>query len=1155
MERLAQLGPVRSAQRSGLCPPAGVWLELAVGIYPDSEALIRHAAGCDYCAGLLRDALGDLTGQCTAQEEAFVGELATADPVRQKVLAQQLASGVESPHPPSSTRSGFSSGSRPRRVGFWGFYTVAATVLVILGILLARHRIPASSPETLLADAYSEHRTLELRFAGARHSPIRLERGGNYSDLDKPQALLRAESMLAEQLRKQPNNPALLNAKARADLMDGNFAAALQALDRALEVEPDSLTLQTDLATAYFAQAEATGQTIDYGRAVDNLGSVLAKSPDDSLALFNRAIAEERLFLYDEATADWEHFLRVEPDPAWRDEGHQRLHELQERMHEREQSRVVPLHDPSAAIAALGAIGSSGKSRPLTFDEQYLDVATKEWFYALGSARTSRDPPEEELATLAALRALADVMHTRHHDDWLKELLGSPLRPPWRSGVRELAEAFHANAVGDIGAIAVHATRARAFFREAGNPAGQDAADLLFAVAMNRAERGNACLSPSKNLVSRLSYGRYPWIEIKALFALSSCELLNGNPKQADVVAQKAQQLARTAQYPELELNGLYYEDGVTTSWVATRESWERVCAGLRIFWQSPYPPVHGADFYTDLGFAAETEGMWHMAERVGDEELRMSLLEGDAVYVAAAHHWLAQVAEAAGDGSLAETEYERAAVGLPGAGMNSEAARTTLEIERSALEVRQGKFDLAAARLHAIRPSFEALHKQYATILYLEAEGALDARQGQTARAKADLEQAIALIERNRNSLDSDGSIYGWQKTTGEAYKSLVELYHSQHQDDESFAMLEWSRAGSLRATGNNTTGISTAGYVPQAVKLRPGTALVTWMSFSNGLGIWLLDSDGLHTAWTSVPQAKLEMAAHTFASLCADPSSDPRLLDQQAHRLYEWLFAPLDSALTNATTIVVEPDDLLNTIPFQALRTQAGRYLGEQYQFVESPGLGYARQLRSGRDISPNSVILAVGDPLITAAAGRHLRRLPAADTEAHDVAMGFHRRHLMTGNQATLNHVLASLPEAEVFHFAGHAVTQAREPGLLLTSSGSDQATLLGEAQLAPRAMSRLRLAVLSACNTADAEQGPADPANLVLLFLRAGVPHVVASKWPVDSEVSSTLMKKFYGRLLRGEAVDEALAAAEQEVRSQPETSHPYYWAAFAAFGGE
>ena len=44
--------------------------------------------------------------------------------------------------------------------------------------------------------------------------------------------------------------------------------------------------------------------------AVKLLRPALAKNPDDPVALFNRAIALEKTYAYDEAIRDWEHYLR-----------------------------------------------------------------------------------------------------------------------------------------------------------------------------------------------------------------------------------------------------------------------------------------------------------------------------------------------------------------------------------------------------------------------------------------------------------------------------------------------------------------------------------------------------------------------------------------------------------------------------------------------------------------------------------------------------------------------------------------------------------------------------------------------------------------------------------------------------------------------------
>ena len=65
--------------------------------------------------------------------------------------------------------------------------------------------------------------------------------------------------------------------------------------------------------------------------------------------------------------------------------------------------------------------------------------------------------------------------------------------------------------------------------------------------------------------------------------------------------------------------------------------------------------------------------------------------------------------------------------------------------------------------------------------------------------------------------------------------------------------------------------------------------------------------------------------------------------------------------------------------------------------------------------------------------------------------------------------------------------------------------------------------------------------------------ASVPHVIMSRWNVDSAETTALMKRFYAELLTGEDVASSLRAAELALASQPLSMHPYYWAAFEVQG--
>jgi CHAT domain-containing protein len=147
---------------------------------------------------------------------------------------------------------------------------------------------------------------------------------------------------------------------------------------------------------------------------------------------------------------------------------------------------------------------------------------------------------------------------------------------------------------------------------------------------------------------------------------------------------------------------------------------------------------------------------------------------------------------------------------------------------------------------------------------------------------------------------------------------------------------------------------------------------------------------------------------------------------------------------------------------------------------------------------------------------------------------------------------------LPRSDVFHFAGHAVSGVKQSGLVLASvpqppEGNYEPSLLSASELNSTNLQRLQLVVLSACATAETEKGFVGPNTLVRDFLRAGVPHVVASRWPVDSLSTKQMMAEFYSRLLTRLPVEQALGQAADRLRLQSATAHPYYWAAFNSYG--
>jgi hypothetical protein len=95
---------------------------------------------------------------------------------------------------------------------------------------------------------------------------------------------------------------------------------------------------------------------------------------------------------------------------------------------------------------------------------------------------------------------------------------------------------------------------------------------------------------------------------------------------------------------------------------------------------------------------------------------------------------------------------------------------------------------------------------------------------------------------------------------------------------------------------------------------------------------------------------------------------------------------------------------------------------------------------------------------------------------------------------------------------------------------------------------------RLVVLSSCESAGGRARVGEGvAGLTTAFLVAGAPSVVATLWPVDDRVTVHLMDRFYAGLAAGKGASDALQAAQEELRAQAETAHPFYWAGFVLVG--
>ncbi len=180
------------------------------------------------------------------------------------------------------------------------------------------------------------------------------------------------------------------------------------------------------------------------------------------------------------------------------------------------------------------------------------------------------------------------------------------------------------------------------------------------------------------------------------------------------------------------------------------------------------------------------------------------------------------------------------------------------------------------------------------------------------------------------------------------------------------------------------------------------------------------------------------------------------------------------------------------------------------------------------------------------------------PLADArnEAQAVASNFSSPRWLQDRNATLSAIRRDIRGTGVFHFAGHAVASPLRSGLVLAELDPDfqRSQLVSAESFAAKETGALQLVVLSACHTnGEAKVGSSGTETLTEALLHAGVPHVIASRWNVDSRETAELMEKFYSHLLAGSDVANAMHTAQLALASNPASVHPYYWAAFELRG--
>jgi CHAT domain-containing protein len=331
-------------------------------------------------------------------------------------------------------------------------------------------------------------------------------------------------------------------------------------------------------------------------------------------------------------------------------------------------------------------------------------------------------------------------------------------------------------------------------------------------------------------------------------------------------------------------------------------------------------------------------------------------------------------------------------------------------------------------------------------------------------------------------------------------------------------------------------------------------------------------------------------------------------------SHQLYTELFGPFDADIRPVKHLIFEPDGAMLRLPPNLLvmdkasvdsyqqRAKASDQAAYDFRGVSwlgrdrdistavsprsfaqlrsaRPSAGTKEYLGLGQNTPPSaseSVVPAVADRdcLLPLSSWTHPISAKELETAA-SILKKFDPTgvDIVTGDQFTDTGLedRSDLDQYRILHFATHGVVTARaakcpaQPALLTSFGGNGSDGLLTFKEIFDLHLDA-DLVILSACDTAGkasalatqqaglSSGGDVALDGLVRAFVGAGARLVIASHWPVPDDYNATqrLMTGLFSAP-PGTPTVTALRLSQQQLMDDPNTSHPFYWSAFAAVG--
>jgi CHAT domain-containing protein/tetratricopeptide (TPR) repeat protein len=1025
-------------------------------------------------------------------------------------------------------------------------------------LLLAVTRLVAPLP--MFMGSASNGRDLEI-FAGGACPPA-LRRPAHLETLDPAErARLRSIGLAVARFgRRRPSDPAVLRLNALWSLLtkpspEGRNRV-VTLLQDTLASAPASVARRNDLAAAHLLRATVDGRIEAFAAALELLDRAAMEPHPPDEALFNRGYALQCLTLWDDAAASWWRMSAVEPrrgsdraagnqpvPRAARDAENDplRLRHRGEWLLGEWASRSLDGNFATARSSLLEAEGI-GSRLQATGGGQLLRAAVDT------IRQVERDGDSRRLGKLVK-------GHAEFHSVRGTEIYSQCLPAVLRSAEAALAS----GGSSFVGWVQL-----------------DQAVCAYYETNYRRAEAILAGLRPGVRIPSDAALGgRAEWM-------LGLVRMLQARFGEAD--AHYARAIALFSHVGErghvvylrsLRARNLEYAGAREAAWrerlaaLAERQAVDDPERLFTVFGEATQTLRSQGFPEASLGFLSE---QMRAAEAVVTRNGKSDWLGYTLLARASLLADLGRRSEAVSDLEHAESVWSR----LPVASVSRRRLRVQIDVQHAMLDPRS---DLAASLAAVDRAaayysgSPGALGDQVELLKMYQLRAKVHLRWQEFEAAREDLRQGIAEVERQRFEVATLDDRARFLSQWRSLLLDLVRLELDHFADP--LAALDALERSSNRvlgdaADGGRSDGGGTWRWQPRELyrSMPAGALLVRFGHLADRLLVWTFRGGRARFEQHPLPEGELSRKVGLCRDSLATAGSSRAGRESACNTLTQALLPRELHELPDSSAVLLAPDDLLEQLPFAALRlTPDGPYLVERFKLSYVPSIALWTHAGGAADGTARHAFrsaLFVSDPAFSTDLYPELNRLPASREGAASCAAHYARATILSDRHATIAAVLAQLPTVELFQFDGHGIANPQYPergGLLLAPGDAKppdlESTVLTAAALSPQTLRGLRLVVLGACSTGLAVyRDSAETTGLAASFLARGVPEVVAAAWNIPDTAAAQLLVRFHGKLALGESTDEALRAAQLGLLQSPDgaLADPSSWAAFQLFRG-